>query len=273
MLIPTLGKLNAKLKHRIKKGLAAVLPVETASAQASSVPNSTSPPQFDRKSVADYYLAGQGIEIGALHNPLQVPATAHVKYVDRITAEELRRHYPELADLPLVEIDILDDGETLNRIADDSQDFVIANHFIEHCQNPIQTLKSIFRVLKPNGVLYMGIPDKRYTFDVHRPITSIEHLLQDYHEGPAWSKEQHFMEYAKHAWMGHTLEDEAVDEPLVMEIASQFMEMDYSIHFHAWTQTEILELLVTLKRTLNVSFEVELFLKRQEEMILVLRKS
>ena len=43
------------------------------------------------------WLHGNGIEIGALHRPLDVPRTAHVTYVDRLPEPVLRSHYPELS--------------------------------------------------------------------------------------------------------------------------------------------------------------------------------
>ncbi|MEJ7767735.1 MAG: hypothetical protein WKF89_07975 [Chitinophagaceae bacterium] len=46
-----------------------------------------------------------------------------------------RNLYPELKDLNLVPVDYLADGELLESVADTSQDFVITNHFLEHCQN------------------------------------------------------------------------------------------------------------------------------------------
>src|SRR5262245_49212308 len=64
-----------------------------------------------RRRIASEFLTGDGIEIGALHQPLEISATAHVEYVDRMTVPELRRLYPELADKPLVEPDIIDNGE------------------------------------------------------------------------------------------------------------------------------------------------------------------
>src|SRR6059036_2532729 len=88
-----------------------------------------------RKTIASTYLRGDGLEIGALHNPLKVPPAARVKYVDRMCVADLRREYPELSGKHLVDVDILDDGETLASIGDGTQDFVIANHFIEHCEN------------------------------------------------------------------------------------------------------------------------------------------
>lgn len=228
---------------------------------------------FDRRGIAThYYIKGKGIEIGALHNPLNVSGKATVRYVDRMTVADLKAHYPEQKNLPLVKVDLVDDGETLASIPSASQDFVIANHFLEHCQNPIQTVHSMLRVLKPEGILYLGIPDKRYTFDVHRPITDIDHLLKDYRDGAEWSRKQHFLEWAKFPTLGYTNEQDGADDPRIEAEATRFMEQDYSIHYHVWTQTEILELLVTLQRALHFAFDVELFLKNKDEMVLVLRK-
>jgi predicted SAM-dependent methyltransferase len=207
-----------------------------------------------RKLVASSYLSGEGIEIGALHLPLEVPAAAKVRYLDRMPVPELRRQYPELNSLELVDVDIIDDGESLVSVADLSQAFVIANHFIEHCQNPVMALHNMFRVLKPSGILYLAIPDKRYTFDIDRPVTSIDHLLKDYEDGPAWSKRQHFEEWVR---VVEKVEDEAEAQRLV----DHLIEVDYSIHFHVWTQAEMFELIVTLIKQFGLSFDTELFLK------------
>ena len=82
-----------------------------------------------RKSLAKRFIRGCGIEIGALHNPLWVPPRSRVTYVDRMDENDLRRHYPELNDLPLVKVNIVDDGEKLTAFEPNSQDFIIANHF------------------------------------------------------------------------------------------------------------------------------------------------
>ena len=48
-------------------------------------------------------LRGHGLEIGALHNPMPIGAErATVRYVDVMSLEEQRRHYPELAGYSLV---------------------------------------------------------------------------------------------------------------------------------------------------------------------------
>jgi hypothetical protein len=53
-----------------------------------------------------------------------------------MSVSDLRQQYPELGAVRLVEADIVDNGETISSIADNSWDFAIANHMIEHCQNP-----------------------------------------------------------------------------------------------------------------------------------------
>lgn len=220
---------------------------------------------FDRKRVADRFLLGSGIEIGGLQRPLMVGKNAQVKYVDRMPVNELRRHYPELASVPLVEVDIIDDGERLATIKDLSQDFVIANHFIEHCQNPILAFSNMLRVLKNGGVIYLAIPDKRFTFDRHRPDTPIDHLVKDYEEGPEWSKSQHYVEWSR--YVNHLREDVEV-----LARAQQLMRMDYSIHFHVWSQASMWQFFWMLGRIMPEQFEIEVCLKYQEEVIWVIRK-
>lgn len=218
-----------------------------------------------RKEIADRYLNGEGIEVGALHSPLEVPAGVKVYYVDRMSVADLRQQYPELAGHNLVEADIVDNGETLESIKDNSWDFVIANHMIEHCQNPIGTIENFLRVLKPGGLVYMGVPDKRYTFDRDRPLTSLDHLIQDYKEGPEWSKQSHFEEWVR-------LVEKSPEENMAVRMQA-LIDMDYSIHYHVWTAENFPELLQYAQNNLPFGFEVELFQENFGEVILILRKA
>lgn len=218
-----------------------------------------------RKQIAFRYLSGDGIEIGALHSPLEIPSSARIRYLDRMPVNQLRQQYPELLQYELVELDIIDDGETLAYVSDISLDFVIANHMIEHCQNPIFSIENWLRVLKPGGVLYMAVPDKRYTFDCDRPVTPLEHLIRDYTEGPRWSMHPHFEEWAR-------LVDK-VPEDDVAARAKGLAEINYSIHFHVWTQVEFLELLLYCQSNLSFPIEIELLQKNSIEFIVILRKN
>ena len=109
-----------------------------------------------REFAARRYLRGEGIEIGGLHRPLPLYEGARVKYVDRLSTEEVREEYTNVADQPQVTVDIVDNGETLGTIADESVDFVIANHMLEHTRNPIATVENFLRVMKPGGMHFHG---------------------------------------------------------------------------------------------------------------------
>ena len=217
-----------------------------------------------RRDIAFQYLKGEGIEVGALHAPLQVPDSVKVHYVDRMSVSDLRKQYPELGAVGLVEADIVDNGETLSSIADNSWDFVIANHMIEHCQNPIGALENFLRVIKPGGLIYMGVPDKRYTFDIGRPLTTLDHLIQDYKQGPEWSKLGHYEEYIR-------LVDKFPEEQVAGRM-QHLLDIDYSIHFHVWTADSFPELLAYCQENLSYRFEVEHLHENFGELIVILRK-
>ena len=222
---------------------------------------------MNRRKLAAAYLSGRGIEIGALDQPLPVPRRARVTYVDRMTVPDLRRQYPELASLALTRVDVVDDGESLASFPDDSQDFVIANHFIEHCTNPIAAIESHFRVLKVGGCLFMATPDKRSTFDQCREVTPLSHLWHDYEGRPDWTKEQHFREFVRGMNAFHK---KGLNEAQVGKEAEDLLAQGYSIHYHVWTAASWLEFVSSLRRLLD--FEVEVFLHNGLETDTVFRK-
>jgi predicted SAM-dependent methyltransferase len=217
-----------------------------------------------REFMAKIYLKGDGIEIGALHQPLPVSSAAHTKYIDRLSVADLRKQYPELAEWNVVDPDIIDNGEILEKVEDNSQDFVISSHLIEHCEDPIMAFTNWMRVLKPGGVMFLAIPDKRFTFDVDRELTSMEHLLRDHREGPAWSKRQHFTEWVTQ--VNHQNEN-------VEQHVDGLLEMNYSIHYHVWTQMEMFELLAALKRDFKLDFDIIACFQNQIEVLFILKKN
>lgn len=217
-----------------------------------------------RREVADRYISGQGIEIGALVHPLHVPEAARVRYVDRMDALALREQYPEMAEARMVDVDCIDNGETLATFTDGSEDFVISNHVIEHMEDPLGAMENWLRVLKPGGVLYCALPDKRKTFDVRRPLTTLDHLLRDRLESPTASRHEHFLEYV-------TLVDN-VPEPKAAEAAAALQRRDYSIHYHVWTAASFLEVLGYMHRETQHPFDLELVLRNDVEVIVILRR-
>lgn len=213
--------------------------------------------------LAETYIHGCGIEIGALHKPLLLPPNVSVKYVDRLPVAELRKHYTELHTETFVPVDILDDGEKLQTVPDASQDFIIANHLLEHCQDPIGALQNFFRVVKPGGTVFLAIPDKRFSFDRDRPVTPLQHLIADHREGPERSRETHYWEWV-HFVMNMTESQEA------QQTFEHLMAINYSIHFHVWTQREMLEFMSYMRSIFW--FNIKAFLEYDSECVFVLQK-
>lgn len=71
------------------------------------------------------------------------------------------------------------EANNLESIPDENYDFLLASHCLEHCANTLKTVKEWLRVVKKGGVILLVLPDKRFTFDRNRPITTFEHLVDD----------------------------------------------------------------------------------------------
>jgi len=219
-----------------------------------------------RIAIADIYLRGEGLEIGGLHKPLNIPEDkAKVKYVDRLSVEELKAQYPEITE-PMVDVHYVDDGEKLTKIKSSSQDFLVACHFYEHCADPIQTLKNLLRVVKPGGGLFIVVPDKRYTFDIKRPITPFKHIIADHEKGPEHSKLKHFKEWVREV-------EGLVDADRAQAKLKELLDMDYSIHYHVWDYDATVDYFIKAKQYLNNVFDIELVARNLSENIIYLTKA
>lgn len=241
-----------------------------------------------RKTISDCFISGVGVEIGAFASPLPVPAAAHVKYVDKYNIEELDANH-KVAGLSLsdfgvdlnsvVRPDIVDDGECLSKIGDFSQDFVIANHVLEHFEDPIKGFKNMLRILKHGGILYLSLPEMRHSFDCIRSPTIFDHIKRDYEEGPQWSREFAYKEFAKifcENGMDKGLFPRQSGESLERfesEIAKELNDSNYSIHFHAWTMDGMIEMFSKIKEVYKTSFETRLIMKNREEVVFVFEKT
>lgn len=218
------------------------------------------------------YIQGYGIEIGGLGRPLPVCNSAKVKYVDRYSTEELKSNYPEMEDKEIIGPDIVANGETLDPIPNSSQDFVIANHVIEHFQNPILFLQNACRVLKDDGVLFLAFPNKRKTFDKNRPITEFKHLVDDFTNGPEKSEKDHFEEFVEFAEMDEIGNRGWSTTEEKNKLVQKLMDEDYSIHFHVWDVVAMIDMIQRIRTELAIGLEIETLLSSGDEVIFILRK-
>ena len=110
-----------------------------------------------------------GLEIGAHTNPV---GGLSPFYTDAVA------HYAGAAG----RVDFLADARALP-IADGTLDYLCSSHVLEHLPDPIAALHEWHRVLRPGGMLYLVVPDKRFSFDQPRAVTTVDHLLRDFNEG------------------------------------------------------------------------------------------
>ena len=81
-------------------------------------------------------------------------------------------------------------------------DFVVTSHALEHIANPIKTLHMWKNYLLDTGGYVLSIiPDYQYCFDKNRPLTTLEHLIEDYNSDVGEDDATHIQEQKDlHDW-------------------------------------------------------------------------
>lgn len=130
--------------------------------------------KFTESKLAHKYLDGlSGLEIGgSAHNPFGL----NTKNVDYTTETNYYKKLEEQAVGEKLPVDIVASGDALP-LPDESQDFVVSAHVLEHFPDPIKALKEWYRVIRPGGYIFMIIPHKERTFDRDRPRTTLRELI------------------------------------------------------------------------------------------------
>jgi SAM-dependent methyltransferase len=145
-----------------------------------------------------FRFEGRGLEIGPLDTPAVNPQTADVSYVDVYDRAGTVSKY---ADDDMVLVDLIPettfplwDGDRVRTLSEAAApgapfDWVLASHVVEHVPDLISWLADIARLTGPDGALVLAAPDRRFTFDCHRPPTTVgqvieAHLRGDRQPGP-----------------------------------------------------------------------------------------
>lgn len=132
--------------------------------------------KFKESSLAHELLDGLvGIEIGgSAHNPFNIAGCKNVDYTGDVTTVFKQEELKQCGEyLP---IDIIADGDKLP-FYDESLDFVLSSHVIEHFENPLATLREWMRVIKSGGYIFIICPHKERTFDRDKPRTLLQELI------------------------------------------------------------------------------------------------
>jgi 2-polyprenyl-3-methyl-5-hydroxy-6-metoxy-1,4-benzoquinol methylase len=130
---------------------------------------------------------GSGLEIGPSHNPIAPKKEGYdVQVIDHADQETLRKKYASHGlNLENIEkVDFVWQGQSLPILIGKTEcyDWIIASHVIEHVPDLISFLQQCEALLKPDGILSLVIPDKRYCFDYFDPLTSTGELLDAFEQ-------------------------------------------------------------------------------------------
>jgi ubiquinone/menaquinone biosynthesis C-methylase UbiE len=102
----------------------------------------------------------------------------------------------------------ISEAADLSKIQDQSYDFLISSHCLEHVANPILAVKEWKRVVRRDGTMMLFLPNKAHSFDHRRAFTTFEHLLSDYEKGTPETDLTHLDEilekhdYSMDVWAG-----------------------------------------------------------------------
>ena len=115
-----------------------------------------------------------GVELGAAsHNPFGVNALNVAPDLNEEIYNESQRSMGEEP----TPIDLKGHGASIP-VADNSQDFVLSSHVLEHIPDPISAFVEWQRVIRPGGYVVMIVPQPDALFCDARPLSTYEILTQ-----------------------------------------------------------------------------------------------
>ena len=226
---------------------------------------STGPTRVDgaRSLISSAYARGVGIEVGAGDRPFPIPDEAKCLRGDIRNSQELKMYF---LNENVVGGDNFIDAQSFSGVVDNSIDFCISAHVLEHLHDPFGSIKSAMCKLVPGGVLILIIPNKDYTFDRNRPLVSFEHLLQDMTDGGARTLREAYFEHCKYVHPVLT----GSEMPDIEAAIDDGIRNKRDIHVHAWSHEHFFEQMEQLGNILD--FKVIFSSRIENEANFVLKK-
>lgn len=190
--------------------------------------------KFQESKIAHRYLDGlKGLEIGgSAHNAFGLD-TLNVDYTDDM--DTIFKQGEEKLCGEKMKVDVVAPGDELP-FEDESWDFVISSHVIEHFFDPIKALKEWMRVVKKGGYVFIIAPKQHALQGETRNCTKIEELIAR-HEGRIKKEEVDMTGYQTSSVTGLPLNEYG--------------------HWSVWNLPEFLEITTHLKYNVVEALETD----------------
>jgi len=141
---------------------------------------------------------------------------------------------------------VIADGSDLSVISDNTYDFVLSSHNLEHFANPVKALNEWQRITRPRGGLILALPNYTKTFDHRRTPTTVAHMLDDFDRNTKEDDMTHLPEILQ-------LHDLSMDAPAGTPDGFRKRSLDNfsnrCLHHHVFDETNSRELLCQLGMT------------------------
>lgn len=231
--------------------------------------------------LGNYRVAGKrGVEVGPLSRPVVRRDEAEVYYVDHCSTEELKAKYSgDHAHIEGIEdVDFVwRDQPLVDLIGDKAPlDFIIAAHVIEHVPDLRGWLGEMHDALKVGGRLLLIVPDKRFTFDFYRRLSSFEEVTQAWQEKRRRPGLRIVMDHFANVVTANTWalwDDYRTAEGQQYHHGPEFLEMAMRQHaegqyvdVHAWVFTpwHFMHLMSRMVREMGLKFDLKFFMTTQD---------
>ena len=200
-------------------------------------------------------FVGRGVEFGASTNPSPVPLGCRVEYADLFTPEEGCNIGYSQNMSEFVSITHKTGCQDMVGIDENSLEFIISSHVLEHVTETIRSIKVAWEKLRIGGVFLLAIPHKDYCFDKPRELTTLAHFIDDYE---AYSKSRDLIHIID-VFANTPLDEQQSTGRFIYDRCVEYLNGQLlDIHYHTFNEENTRELLLYFNEYLHRWAKVEI---------------